>query len=206
MLLSAETLSDISYLPAPKLLRYLMCDVFAGKTVVTASLRAPSIVVLKMVADIDRSTPVFFCQRGHIYKESQKYREQIVDLLGLTNVTVTAGGAASSGSCGFFQHEQMWVGAPAGNGRIRETVHLSEILAPYDCWISAVYHAPRPENITHRVDTCGDKTRVDILRHRSAASIRRFMLDHGLPFHPRAKPRQIKIPASHEPAADIYHF
>ena len=33
---------------------------FAGKTLVTASLKAPSVVVLKLVADIDPATPVVF--------------------------------------------------------------------------------------------------------------------------------------------------
>lgn len=206
MSLLREVRTDISHLPAPKLLRYLLKDVFAGKSVVTTSLRAPSIVVLKMIADIDPDTPVLFCQRGHVYEESQAYREKIVDILGLTNVTITAGGASSTGSCGFFQHEQMWVGTSVGDGRVRETVHLAEALLPYDCWISAVYHSPKPENITHRVDICGDKLRVDVLRHRSANDIRRFMLDHGLPFHPRAEPRKIAKPTTQGAVADIYHF
>ena len=43
-----------------QLLRLLITDRFPGRTVITASLRAPSIVVLKMVADIDPVTPVVF--------------------------------------------------------------------------------------------------------------------------------------------------
>lgn len=202
----SEIRSDISQLPAPHLLRYLIKEAFPGKIVVTASLRAPSVVVLKMVSDIDPATPVMFCQRGHVYPESIDYRDRIIELLGLTNVTITAGGVSSNGPCGFYQHEQMWVGTANGNGQVRETVHLSEALIPYDCWISAVYHAPKPENISHRVDVCGEKIRVDVLRHRSAHDIRRFMLDHDLPFHPRAETRQLTKPKSIEEIADIYHF
>jgi len=197
--------TDVHHLPAPKLLRFLLKEAFPGNAVVTASLRAPSIIVLKMVADIAPDTPVLFCQRGHIYPESMAYREKIIDILGLTNVTVTAGGAKSSTSDGFFQHEQMWVGTSVGDGRVRETVHLAEALAPYDCWISAVYHSQKPENITHRVDVCGEKIRVDVLRHRNTNDIRRFMRDHDLPFHPRAKHRKITKPTTQE-AVDIYHF
>ena len=202
----SEIRHDISHLPAQKLLKFFLKEAFPDKCVVTASLRAPSIVVLKMVADIDPDTPVLFCQRGHIYPESIEYRDRIVDILGLTNVTVTAGGTSSTGSCGFFQHEQMWVGTSVGSGMVRETVHLSEHLVPYDCWISAVYHAPKPENITHRVDVCGEKIRVDVMRHRSADDIRRFMRNNDLPFHPRAKPRKIIKPVGKVQAADIYHF
>lgn len=198
--------TDINHLPAPRLLHFLLKEAFPAKTVVTASLRAPSIVVLKMVADIDPDTPVMFCQRGHVYPESIEYRETVIDVLGLTNVTVTAGGTSSNGSCGFYQNEQMWVGTANGNGRVRETVHLSELLVPYDCWISAVYHSPRPENITHRVDICGEKVRVDAMRHRSTNDIRRFMRDHDLPFHPRAKFRPQARAKSNESLTDIYHF
>jgi len=206
MSLLAAIRTDISHLPAPKLLLFLLKDTFPGKTVVTASLRAPSIVVLKMIADVDPETPVLFCQRGHVYPESIAYRQEIIDILGLKNVEITAGGTSSSGPCGFYQNEQMWVGTSVGDGRVRETVHLAEALVPYDCWISAVYHAPKPENITHRVDICGEKLRVDVLRHRSANDIRRFMRDHDLPFHPRAKPRRIAKPTSQDAVADIYHF
>jgi len=202
----SELRTDISQLPANKLLRFLLKDAFPGKTAVTASLRAPSIVVLKMIADIDKNTPIMFCQRGHVYPESMEYRDRIIDILGLTNVEVTAGGTSSSGTCGFFQHEQMWVGTNVGNGRVKETVHLAEKLIPYDCWVSAVYHAPKSENITHRVDICGEKIRVDVLRHRSTNDIRRFMRDHGLPFHPRAKIKRIRVLQGPQPSADLYHF
>ena len=100
----------------------------------------------------------------------------------------------------------VFVGKIVGDGRVRETVHLAKALIPYDCWISAVYHSPKPENITHRADICGEKIRVDVLRHRSANDIRRFICDHDLPFHPRAKSRKIAKPTSQEAAADIYQF
>ena len=76
---------------AEELLRFLIKDRYPGKTIVTASLRAPSVVVLKMVADIDPATPVVFCRRGTPFPESAAYHDTIVGLLGLSNVTVTAG-------------------------------------------------------------------------------------------------------------------
>ena len=57
------------------LLRYLIKDRFPGMTVVTASLRAPSIVVLKMIADIDPGTPVMFCRPGQLFEESEAHRD-----------------------------------------------------------------------------------------------------------------------------------
>jgi hypothetical protein len=74
-------------LSAEELLRHLIVERFPGKTVVTASLKAPSVVVLKMVADIGRATPVVFCRRGFQFPESRAYRERIVALLGLENIS-----------------------------------------------------------------------------------------------------------------------
>ncbi len=63
------------------LLRLLIDERFAGKMLVTASLKAPSMVVLKLVADIDPATPVVFCVPGFEFPESGGYRKRIVDPL-----------------------------------------------------------------------------------------------------------------------------
>ena len=67
------------------LLRHLLVDKFPGRCVVTSALRIRSIVVLDMVARIDRSTPVIFCHASYVYAESIEYRAQIVRRLGLTD-------------------------------------------------------------------------------------------------------------------------
>ena len=48
---------------APEFLRFLLVDKFPRKTAVTSSLRARSIVVLNMIAKIDPTTRVIFCQQ-----------------------------------------------------------------------------------------------------------------------------------------------
>ena len=73
------------------LLRYLIKERFPGETVVTASLRAPSIVALKLVADIDPATPVVFCRPGELFEESETFRKEVVAHLGLTNISETEG-------------------------------------------------------------------------------------------------------------------
>ena len=60
----------------------LIEEKFAEKTLVTASLKAPSVVVLKLVADIDPATPVVFSIPGFQFLESGVYRKRIVELPG----------------------------------------------------------------------------------------------------------------------------
>lgn len=173
-------------LPTAKLLRYLIEDKFPGKVVVTASLRAPSLIVLKMVADIDPSTPVVFCHPGHLFPESTEYRQKIIDLLGLTNTSATTGHETGVQRGDNDHFERMWAESSDGSGRVFEIVHLNQTLEPYDCWISAVYHCDRAEQVDRRVDVDGRLIRIDPLLDWSKDDVRKFMRANAIPFHPFA--------------------
>ena len=173
-------------LSTPDLLRFLIEEKFAEETLVTASLKAPSVVVLKLVADIDPATPVVFCVRGFEFPESGAYRKRIVERLGLVNVSQSKGGEVEVLPGDHDHCERMWAESRDGLGRSFEIVHLNQTLAPYSCWISAVYHMSNPPDITHRVDVEGRLIRVDPLIRWTKDDVRAFMREHKLPFHPRA--------------------
>ena len=122
-----------------ELIDYLIKERFPGRCVVTASLKSKSVTVLKIVADIDPSTPVVFCHARDLYEESRVYRERLVSLLGLTNVTETHGDRAAPADRDADHIECMWVEDPDGGGLVHECVHLNDTLKDKDCWISAVY-------------------------------------------------------------------
>ncbi len=186
-------------LSTPDLLRFLIEEQFAGKTLVTASLKAPSVVVLKLVADIDRATPVVFCARGYEFPESGVYRKRIVELLGLENVSQTKGGEIAVVPGDSDHCERMWVESRDWPTRSLEIVHLNQTLAPYSCWISAVYHVPRSPDVTQRVDVERRLIRVDPLIRWTKDDVRAFMREHKLPFHPRAIRRK-PAPPLEEPS------
>jgi phosphoadenosine phosphosulfate reductase len=193
-------------LSTPELLRVLIKEKFPGKVVVTASLRARSIVVLKMVADIDPATPVVFCHPGNLFPESRDYRKRIVERLALADVRDTRGGEATVRPGDDDHYENMWAEYLSGHGRVHEIVHLNDTLAPFDCWISAVYHFSRPPQVHHRVDVEGRLIRIDPLIRWSQDDVRRFMRENGLPFHPRAAGRKPTPPPQEAPCAPTYHF
>ena len=193
-------------LSTPDLLRFLIEERFAGKTLVTASLKAPSVVVLKLVADIDPATPVVFCVRGFEFPESGVYRKRIVELLGLENVSQTKGGEVEVLPGDYDHCERMWVESRDGLGRSYEIVHLNQTLAPYSCWISAVYHVPSPPRVTHRVDVESRLIRVDPLIRWTKDDVRAFMREHELPFHPRAVRRKPAAPLEKQPLPPSYNY
>lgn len=187
------------------LLRYLIEERFPGQTVVTASLRAPSVVVLKLVADIDPATPIVFCRPGELFEESETYRDQIVARLGLTRISITEGAKSGVLPDAADHYERMWAEYKGGLGHVHELVHLNDIMVHYDCWVSAVYHLPAPQTAL-RVDVEGRLIRVNPLIDWTPQDVRAFMREHGLPFHPRARKRvDTRLPED-TPCPPTYHF
>jgi len=195
-----------SELSTPDVLRLLINKMFAGKTLVTASLKAPSVAVLKMVADVNPDTPVIFCVPGFQFPESVAYRERIVELLGLKNVSQSQGGEAKVRPGDHDHCERMWAEHRDLPSRSVEIVHLNQTLAPYDCWISAVYHQPLSSHVTHRVDVEGRLIRVDPLIRWTRDDVGAFMREHKLPFHPRALKREHTSPPENVPLPAVYHY
>lgn len=193
-------------LSSADLLRYLIVEKFPGKTVVTASLKAPSIVVLKMVAEIDPTTPVVFCSAGFRFPESDEYHKRIVELLGLKNVSQTSGGETEVLPGDLDHHERMWVEYRDSQGQIYEIIHLNETLAPYSCWISAVYHMPNPLPLDHRVGMESRLIRVDPLNSWTKDDVRAFMREHKLPLHPRAIRRKPTPSPGEDRVLPSYNF
>ena len=102
--------------------------------------------------------------------------------------------------------ERMWVESRESPARSYEIVHLNQTLAPYGCWISAVYHMPRPPHVEQRVDVESRLIRVDPLIRWSQDNVRAFMREHSLPFHPRATRRKPARPSEKQPLTPTYHF
>ncbi len=189
-----------------EMLRYLMKDCFPGEVAVTASLKAPSIVTLQLISEIDPSTPVFFCHPRPVFPESEKFRAEIVELLSLTNVNVITHSDPIKQGRPYERCERLW-NEVAGGGKIRETIHLHETLAPYKCWIKAAYHDRAEGSASTRLDLHGDMVIVDAVHGRSMQIISRFMHAHHLPHHPKIRRRKIHVsPAQKEAPIMSYHF
>ena len=206
MSLRQDIRSISTELTTAQLLRHLITERFPGDIVVTASLRAPSICVLKMVADIDPSTPVVFCQRPPVFEESAEYRELIVKHLGLTNVSMNEGRETEVAAGDRDHCERMWVHYRDMPGRSFQLLHINECLASFNCWISAVYHTDPSEVMHNRVDVEGRLIKVDPLARWSKKDVQQYMADNQLPYHKMAK-REF----NYEGKADggtypMYHF
>lgn len=192
--------TETAEMGAEQLVAHLIRSAYPGRTVVTASLRARSLVVLRMVADIEPMTPVVFCQPTRLYPESLAFRAELVRRLGLGDVAVSTGREPEVLSSDRDHVECMWADDPMGGGQVHEMVHLNETLADFDCWISAVYHVPKHPRDRQRIVRDGRLVRVDPLVDWSDDQVRTYLKARDLSYHPRARARAVPLAPAEEPA------
>jgi len=68
------------------ILELALKEEFVGKSAVVSSFGAESVVLLKLVADIDPNTPILFLNTGKLFGETLRYRDRLQDVLGLGDV------------------------------------------------------------------------------------------------------------------------
>jgi phosphoadenosine phosphosulfate reductase len=65
-------------LPAKDLLRRFLVDEMPGKIAMVSSFGTESAVLLHMIAEIDKSTPIIFINTLKLFGETLRYRDQLV--------------------------------------------------------------------------------------------------------------------------------
>ena len=188
------------------LLEYLIKEKFPGKIAVTASLRARSIIVQQMIAEVDPSTPIIYLSAGKEFPESIEYRTKIIERFGFTNVLNPVGGNESAIHEGDQDHIE-WVKAQydRNHGATQEAMHLNNTLEPYSCWISAVYHFDQDKTVRNRVEREGRIIRVNPLIDWDLERVQNFMTEFDLPYHELNK-EQMDMNAKHGDGSEVMTF
>jgi phosphoadenosine phosphosulfate reductase len=186
-------------------LRFLITERFPKKIVASCSLRARSVVLLKLISDIDPSTPIIFCHAQDALPESLEYRAELVRTLGLldTRDPVDDKTELMPGDCD--HSEGLW-GEWQDHTRFYRRICLNRDLADFDCWISGVYHGPYRDTPLPRVTESGRMIRIDPLASWTRDQVRNFMKENGLRYHPRAIARRPSQTVNEEEFAHIYNF
>jgi phosphoadenosine phosphosulfate reductase len=184
--MSAPTLNEIretyAGLEGKELLGPLIRD-FKGRLAVVSSFGAESAVLLHMVAETDKSTPVIFLDTGKHFWETLSYRSKLVDLLGLTDVRS-------------IEPDETQLAALDPTGElhkrdadscchIRKTLPLEKALAGFDVVVSGRkrYHGGERRNLT-ALSVEGQRLKAEPLAGFSTLDIQLYMATHELPVHP----------------------
>ena len=156
---------------------------FAGRAAVVSSFGAESAVLLHMVSQIDKATPVIFLDTGKHFWETLSYRSMLIDRLGLTGVRTIApdeADLAAKDADGTLHKNNADACC-----HIRKTLPLQKALAGFDVTISGRkrYHGAARATLDFLSITDG-RLKVEPLAGFSALDIAAYMKAHDLPPHP----------------------
>ena len=169
---------------ASAVLRLAMTEVFPGGIALVSSFGTKSALLLQMAAEIDRAVPVIFLDTGKLFPETLDYRDQLVGLLGLTDVRIVQPAATQ-----VARHDpdgRLWRENADSCCSLRKTRPLQATLEGFDAWITG---RKRFQSSTRRsvglfeAEAAG-RIKVNPLAHWSVQQITSEFDARDLPRHP----------------------
>lgn len=154
------------------------------RVIASSSFQSHSIPMLKLIAEIDASIPVYFLNTGFHFAETLKYKNQIVQWLGLRVIDLSSPIAKSQqittdGHLMFTQH-------PDHCCHMNKTLPMEPILAMNDVWITGIR---RDQNENRRNMNYEAKGKFGITRFHPMLDWTQDMIDYymqkeNVPMHP----------------------
>ena len=121
-------------LDATAVLRLAIKDLFPGRIALVSSFGADSAVLLHMISTVDKATPVIFVDTGHLFPETLTYRDELVALLGLTDVRAVS--ASPEELAALDPESFLWSSDPDRCCAIRKVAPLGHAIEGFDAWIT----------------------------------------------------------------------
>lgn len=169
---------------AQELIRQLIEDSFKGRIALVSSFGADAAVLLHMVAQVDKETPVLFLETGMLFTETLKYQRDIAQHLGLKNVHLIrpATDVINSVDPDGVLHQS----EPDRCCHVRKTLPLQRALAPYNVWITGRkrFQSNRRAKMSLFEADEDNRVKVNPLIDWIPDDVRAYMDAHNLPRHP----------------------
>ena len=159
----------------------------AGDLAVVSSFGAESAVLLHLVSEVDRSTPVLFLDTGKHFAETLAYRDLLVERLGLTGLQVIKPDPALLAAKD--ESGLRWSYDPDGCCDIRKVQPLASAVLGFDATITgrkgfqSATRAGLPRFEIDRSDAQG-RLKINPLASWTAEDLAAYFVAHDLPAHP----------------------
>jgi phosphoadenosine phosphosulfate reductase len=169
---------------APELLRAMIEDEFPGQIALVSSFGAEAAILLHMVADIDAATPVIFLDTEKLFGETLRYRDQLTERLGLTDVRSIRPGPQRIQS--LDPDGVLWYGNPDMCCFIRKVEPMRRALTGFSAWITGRKRFHGGERAELPAIEAADDGRIKInpLAGWHRDDIDHYFATHDLPCHP----------------------
>jgi phosphoadenosine phosphosulfate reductase len=166
-----------------ELMRIVIEDLFPGRVALVSSFGADSAVLLHMVSQIDKTTPVLFIDTRVLFAETLAYRDELVTHLGLSDVITI--GPKTALLAEEDPENSLWASNPGRCCEIRKVLPLAEALEGYDAWISGRKRfQAHTRNGLAVFESEGGRIKINPLAPWPADKIRDYLDAFDLPRHP----------------------
>jgi phosphoadenosine phosphosulfate reductase len=187
---AGEALSEATLLAArleglstEALLERVIRDHFAGRIALVSSFGSEAAVLLHLVSEIDKATPVLFVDTCKLFGETLRYRDKLTARLGLTDVrtlTPDPKREAELDAQGILWHQNKDLCC-----QFRKVEPLAAGLKPFSAWISGRkrFQSASRANIP-LVEADGSHVKINPLATWTAEDLKDYAARHDLPAHP----------------------
>lgn len=117
-----------------KLLRFAIEDLYPERIALVSSFGADSAVLLHMISQVNKATPVLFIDTGHLFPETLAYHDELIELLHLTNVSRAQPDPEALVTTD--PENFLWASDPDACCKVRKVLPLAKALEDYDAWIT----------------------------------------------------------------------
>jgi len=160
-------------------------EIFPGRIAVVSSFGTESAVLLDLVAQVNRHTPVIFLETGKHFPETLAYRDELVDRLGLTDVRSL--GPAAEDLAWADGDGTLWRRSPDLCCQLRKVLPLERALSGFSAWING---RKRYQGGLRRqlglFEAMESRIKVNPLATWDTAALARAFVARDLPRHPLA--------------------
>ena len=166
-----------------EILRGVIREEFPGRVALVSSFGTESAALLHLISEIDRAAPVVFLDTGKLFGETKRYRDQLVDLLGLTGVRSVMPDPAALAARD--PKGVLWSQNPDACCALRKVEPLERALAPFDTWFTgrkAFQAATRAALPLFEVE--GTRIKINPIVRWTKADLDAYFAAHDLPRHP----------------------
>lgn len=171
------------HLPTPKLLAAMIQQEFEGRIALVSSFGTEAAVLLHMVSAVDPATPVVFLDTRKLFGETLRYRNALMDRLGLTDVRTVRPDpdrAAEVDADGM-----LWSRNGDACCNLRKVEPLRRALAGFEAWITGRkrYQGER-RAVLPVIEESAGRIKINPLANWTRDLVTEYFVEHDLPRHP----------------------
>lgn len=179
----AGLMADYGSLDSHDLLDVMINKEFKGEIALVSSFGAESVVLLDMVAQVNPATPVIFLNTRRLFGETIRYRDDVADKLGLTNIITVKPDPEEV--INEDKNGLLWTRDTDACCDLRKVRPLALAMNEYGAWITGRkrFQTAERSNIP-LIEQDGSKIKINPLAHWNQAELDQIIEDKDLPRHP----------------------